>query len=274
MMHFSSPAVIVVSGGAAGGGTPTSPPLTGLAVWLDADNSGDVLNSTGPDTQATNGQTVEQWNDRSGNGNNFTSTSTYQPVFTTNVLNSKSAVQFVSDDNMNGNSSSLDIFKNVGYAGIFMVLKHTGGDTTREAFSVAYNSGGSTRVSIYKNSPYTYYSMGGRRVNSGSFDGDALTTADSDAAVILGCILDFANAEKYGRLNGSEEMSDSSFQTAGNTADTSAYGFSLGKTGGSSSTANNFEGDFHEILCYNQSLSAGDISDVESYLSNKWGISI
>jgi hypothetical protein len=40
-----------------------------------------VYNDTGV-TIATNGQTVQQWNDQSGNGNNFAqATAIYRPVF-------------------------------------------------------------------------------------------------------------------------------------------------------------------------------------------------
>ncbi len=57
----------------SGGSTPVPPAfspsdIVGLQLWLKADAG--AFNDAGV-TLATNGQTVRQWNDQSGNGNNF-----------------------------------------------------------------------------------------------------------------------------------------------------------------------------------------------------------
>ena len=54
-------------------------PATGNVLWLKADAA--VFNDAGI-TASSNGQTVQQWNDQSGNGNNVTQTvAANKPVF-------------------------------------------------------------------------------------------------------------------------------------------------------------------------------------------------
>jgi hypothetical protein len=66
--------------------------ISGLVLWLKADSG--VYIDSGV-TLATNGQSVAQWNDQSGNSNHATQpTSGYRPVFKTNVQNGLPSVQF------------------------------------------------------------------------------------------------------------------------------------------------------------------------------------
>lgn len=76
------------------------PPITsllpnqvpGLQLWLKADTG--VFSDAGV-TLATNGATVQQWNDQSGNGNNATQvTGAARPTYKTNQLNSLPALTF------------------------------------------------------------------------------------------------------------------------------------------------------------------------------------
>jgi lysophospholipase L1-like esterase len=72
--------------------------ISGLKVWLRSDSL--VYNDDGT-TLATNGQTVRRWNDKSGNSNNFTqSTSGARPTLVTNVLGSYPSVRFDATDDV------------------------------------------------------------------------------------------------------------------------------------------------------------------------------
>lgn len=65
---------------------------TNNKLWLMADAN--VYSNAGT-TLATNGNTVQQWNDLSGNNNNATQlTAGNRPTYVTNVVNSKPALQF------------------------------------------------------------------------------------------------------------------------------------------------------------------------------------
>src|SRR5580692_2641587 len=86
-----------ISGGLSIGGTdginnsgaPSSvlpPAVSGLQLWLKADAG--VYSDAGT-TLATNGQTVQQWNDQSGNGRHATqATSGNRPTYNTGKFNS------------------------------------------------------------------------------------------------------------------------------------------------------------------------------------------
>jgi hypothetical protein len=64
---------------------------TNLALWLTAADPTTLRNPSG--SQATNGNFIAQWNDKSGNGRNAVqATSGAQPVLQTNALNGNSAV--------------------------------------------------------------------------------------------------------------------------------------------------------------------------------------
>ena len=67
-------------------------PVPGNVLWLKADAA--VYNDAGV-TAATNGQTVQQWNDQSGNGNNVTQTvAGNKPVFQTTQIGGQPAIYF------------------------------------------------------------------------------------------------------------------------------------------------------------------------------------
>lgn len=76
-------------------------------LWLDA--AVGVYVDAGV-TPATNGQTVQQWNDQSGNGNNATqATSTNRPTFTTGLVNSLPALVFDGIDNFMSHTNTGEI---------------------------------------------------------------------------------------------------------------------------------------------------------------------
>jgi hypothetical protein len=68
-------------------------PSSGNVLWLKADAA--VYNDVAATTLATNGQTVAQWNDQSGNVAHATCTPVgSRPTFVTNVLNGKPVLRF------------------------------------------------------------------------------------------------------------------------------------------------------------------------------------
>jgi hypothetical protein len=83
-------AIAIGIGSSMGGGKSAFVPsqIAGLIAWYDATSN--VYNAG--TTPATNGQTVSQWTDKSGNGHHLIGTSTTKPVFNTNVQNGLPAV--------------------------------------------------------------------------------------------------------------------------------------------------------------------------------------
>lgn len=69
--------------------------LSGLSLWLDANDASSVLNSVGPDLAAGSGQTVRCWKDLSGNGRHLEQTTgSAQPTVQSNWRNGLRALFF------------------------------------------------------------------------------------------------------------------------------------------------------------------------------------
>jgi hypothetical protein len=93
--------------GVGGSGAPPPPftpaSLPGLIGWYKADAG--VFSDAGI-TPATNGGTIQQWNDQSGHGNNLLqATSASRPTYTTGALNSLPVIDNPSAMFMQTNSS-------------------------------------------------------------------------------------------------------------------------------------------------------------------------
>jgi len=88
-----------------GGGGAWTPAVLGSALkwWVSADTG--AYKDAGS-TLAANTETVQQWNDQSGNGHHISqATSGLRPVFTTNVFGTKPALAFDSSDDVLFSSS-------------------------------------------------------------------------------------------------------------------------------------------------------------------------
>ena len=106
--------------------------IAGCLLWLKADAG--VYNDAGS-TLATDTQTVQQWNDQSGNGSHATqATSGKRPVYRTNVVNGLPALRFdASDDALTSITLSSTPWT------IFVVYAQRGTHSTRRALSGSNN---------------------------------------------------------------------------------------------------------------------------------------
>lgn len=74
--------------------TQWTPALISTALWLDAADNATVFSDAGT-TPAVGGSTVQQWNDKSGNGRHATQAAAgNRPTYTNAALNGKSVVSF------------------------------------------------------------------------------------------------------------------------------------------------------------------------------------
>src|SRR5690348_772656 len=82
-------------GAGAGGGGSWTPASVTTAFWFDASDNTTVFKDAGV-TQAVAGtDTVQQWNDKSGNGRNFSqATAGNRGKYTASVLNSLNGIDF------------------------------------------------------------------------------------------------------------------------------------------------------------------------------------
>lgn len=225
---------------------PTS--ISGLRLWLDAAGSSNFTFSSGT--------TISTWNDKSGNGRNAT-----PATGAMSYVDASSAVLFV-------RSSSE-----------FMTLPNNTIPVGSSSFSVFFVfSPTSTGFEIQL---LTARSSGGSiwGIRSGNAGTGTLQTFWSGNNDIQTANLWTANARNMGSffyqasgtrslwVNGTMGTSDTpSSQTA--ITENNRIG-TLGAT-----AFNTFDGQFHELIIYESSLSATQRYLIEGYLANKWGFNL
>ena len=189
------------------------------------------------------GDSVTTWTDETGNGNDLTEGTA--PTFQTGVINGNPVVRF------DGSNQFLNVLYNSSIS------------TPIEVYAVfQLRTAGETNAYLYDGS--TQNEKVFRQTGEGNWEvrisGDAAVGSPTDTnAHIMGGL--YGDSEHVFRLDGAQ---DASVTTTGGTAD----GFTTGADG---SDGNFAPVDFGEILVYDGSPTT---ADVESYLSDKWGIAI
>jgi len=146
--------------------------LTGLALWLDADDASNIT---------LNGSNVSQWDDKSGNGRNVSqATAAFQPTYLATGFNGKPTLQTDGGDVLELGVTSLG--RNVSGLTCALVGLHPAGQTfLSNATEIFINSGGSSGQTRFATSPNATagatanrYAISGRRL-----DGDSFNSASS-----------------------------------------------------------------------------------------------
>jgi hypothetical protein len=151
-------------GGGGGAGPPFTPAsLANLLAWYKADAG--VFSDAGI-TPATDGQTVTQWNDQSGNGNNLTATA--KPTFNTAVQNGLPAIHFTGQTTWMQKTglalggTTLSVFMVSRWIanlplgtnnGRFISFSVAGSDTTATTAIAFYSLTTGNQVQTYNNAP-------------------------------------------------------------------------------------------------------------------------
>jgi hypothetical protein len=220
----------------------------GLELWLDSNDS---------ETITLNGGTVSQWDDKSGNNYHVSQgTASNQPTLTSSVLNSRDVLRFDGGDWLEN-----------------LVATPVGGSTNRTIFIVFNYTGISIDYPLYLGTASTNPSSGSVfgisqeiaiRVSNGSrVFNDSVSSSHSLVSVVLdGTTTSDLSAWKNGTSLGVSSTGNQTINTG-----------SRFYIGGASSVGSWLAGDIAEIIVYSSALSASQREQVESYLSNKWGIS-
>ena len=238
------------------GDATTPDEIAGLTLWLRADDLVDALGDGGR---------VTEWQDQSGNGNDFVQPSgTDRPTLRTGIFNGHAAVEFDgSDDVLTGGAISTLITASDGT--IFMVLKllsFPGG--VRTALGVLQAT---QRVRMAFTTSGTVFS---------ALNNDGTNDATTIAGLTLGDDLitmwQHGGGTLYASVNDTRDASRSSTASG----DTSNVGGTMliGADGDGNSLGAWLHCQIAEVITYNVSLSEADRKDVESYLSEKYDIAV
>lgn len=220
-------------------GAPFDPSsISGLKLWLKADAI----------TGLSDGDAVTTWSDSSGQGNNAgQGTASKKPTYKTAIKNGLAIVRFDGTDDFLRTSSGVTLSQpNTIFAVVYTNDK--AGD-----YTIIDDRVGATRNTIFQASSSGYYSM-----YAGAFMPSA--TDASATWSILTCT--FNGASSAMRRNGATIVSGNPGTNA----------LVLATIGANYIDTALFNGDHAEILVYNALLSAGEISQVESYLNDKWAV--
>lgn len=235
--------------------------ISGLGLWMDASDSS---------TLTLNSGNVSELRDKSGNGRDFSQgTAAQQPGLTS--IYGKVAIAF-SSSVLLGNAASKTIFRNVSAATVVAVAS-----TTTENFRYLFmastnNSSVSPRVSIGQNTSPSEWFMSGRRLDGFStYTVKWPGTSPPSGPNVISAIFDFGNSDWFFYGNGSLVNNQTPPQSAGNTNNNDSQAVALGAN---SNIANDWDGDFGELLVWPKTLSDDERQDVERYLSRKWGIAL
>ena len=240
----------------ASGFNPKS--IANLGLWLDASNTSSLT---------FNATTVSEWRDLSGNGRHFAQeTAAAQPG--TSTLNGRRVLTGTQSNTlMAGNSAALTIARNVPAVTVFAVAQMDA--QPFQSIFVASRGGATTaRVLLGRNNSETV--IGGRRLDADSF-AQVVYAGVTTPQVYTG-VLDYANSDAFLYGSGALTASSTSFQTDGNTSDTSSNAVSL--FAAHSVLVNHLVGSIAEIIVYQRALSATERQRVERYLGRKWGITV
>ena len=215
-----------------------------LIAWWDADNLGSITKD--------GSNLVSQWNDLSGNGWHLTQgTGTAQPLYDTNVLNFKPGIKFDTNDFLL--NSSITVAQTASFV---FVIKNPGTSKTNNEY-VFDSDNTSDRIAVIAESStgaddYTLYAGTIRDTGYGYS-----TTGEINIATFVS-----GNTVSRFRYNGTS----SNYGGAGVKDMTGMH------MGCRYSEADFLNAHICEFFIVGRELTAGELSDMDDYLKDKWGI--
>lgn len=226
--------------------------LQSLSLWMDASDSSTITLTSSE---------VSQWDDKSGNGYNFTQTDANQRP-TLGTLNGLTSVQFnlndagTATDKLNATSNPLgNVNDSVGEMSLFIA---------GEVNSLA-TSGGYFPI-IGQNTFYiSTYILGqvlARFGSAGQFSSSAGIVSNGDK-VLLGFTSSVSASNQEVFLNGTSVASQSVTSSLSVASSFYIHGF----------TSNGYDNELGEIVMVaGNTLSTSDRQKIEGYLAHKWGM--
>ena len=231
------------------GGTPWTPNYITTALWLDAADASTITESGGA---------VSQWNDKSGNGRNFTqATSVNRPTYASTGLNSKPTLAFGADDFMELTS---------GLISQLFTIVCVANANTLNVNSVLF--GGSSKSLVNPRLQIDRDNTTARSI----FRNDAGTITVPTQGTITSA--DYIHAGTQSSTLAGVSLNGNTLTTAAAVTGTTSIGvYTLGALFPGNPTAGAFHnGDISEIVYVVGEPSTDTRQRIEGYLAHKWGL--
>ena len=150
------------------------------------------------------------------------------------------------DDHLDLSGSGLDIFNDVGYGQVFTAITPDRTSTGSLRYFEAGSGATGARFILGDSQDYASSSrVGGRRLDSDSFQDVESSTSHGNNETLITAFLNWTDSDAYLYFNGTQVASSTSFQTDGNTSNTSSASAAIG--------GNTLQGNFkmQELIIYN-----------------------
>ncbi|MCB0395215.1 MAG: hypothetical protein KDD36_01095 [Flavobacteriales bacterium] len=224
-------------------------------IWLSANDN--VYNDAGT-TEASDGESVEEWHDRSGNGNDAVQTTGgSQPTLTTNSINGQSVMTFDGSADWMGITTG-DI-PETNYTQ-FVIFKSSDGDGCFTAITdpVSYSGGSHDRQ----------FGLKANKMSSRIWSDETISTAtsynDNNTHIAEWMVTNGVGQEIY--------IDETSVKTGSKSA--SDFNWETGMVLGGHNAWGYYSGAIAEVILYNTLLNDAQQIIVNNYLSSKYGVSI
>ncbi|WP_461643850.1 MBG domain-containing protein [Labilibaculum euxinus] len=235
----------------------------GISLWIKANNQ--VFSDLGT-TDATNSNTIEQWNDQGPYGNNFTQVHTEKPTYLGNSLNFNPQVYFNGTTAMDGVSMTglpsgsdarlmrVVATQTAAFTGNHVLFAHgtaTGGQAHGIAGSsfdnsLLYGSWGGENSILSSNS----WTLNKPHIIGGGFDGSSTTYLQADGATLT-------------------TDADGAPPTWNTVNSRMCIGADI-----ADETGEFWTGNIAEVVVYSANVSASDQQKIDSYLALKYGVTL
>lgn len=232
-------------------------PTANLAVWYSADC---ITYSSGSCSAPSDGSNVGTWDDRSGNANNATSSGTC--TFHTNQINGEPALNFSAANCkflMASNITNTETYT------LFLVIKASSSDCSGSSYLVsgtlfgafAFRVGAASAESEIASTSNSDDANGNHACDSSSWHQVNIWTQDANIS-----------GGFTGRFRIDRADDGWNVITPGSTWTNQTNGFGMNVA----QNNHQYSGMLSELILYTSILSSTQISTVETYLNNKYGL--
>jgi hypothetical protein len=273
----------IVSQAGGTGGVPPEPgfspdDITGLALWLDADDESTITESIGA---------VSSWTSKDANARTFSqATGSLQPTTNASTQNSLNVIDFAGDYLVCDQANSIWTFMHNGTTHyVFAIVKVGVVADPNAAYALFGNDGDSIsdvgmnfrfddRDSLSRNERVLHLVHlgpgGNRSVLNVSGDG----FLPPNQFVLFQAASDPDNGTAAARSSMSVDNGtavENNAQTNAPSTSAPTYALSIGSA---SNGVFPFTGSFAELLVYEANLSGTDIANIQTYLADKWDVTL
>lgn len=227
--------------------------ISGLKLWFDAADTGTITHTGGA---------VDQWSDKSGNGNHAAESGASRPTTASRTVNGRNAIDFDGTQRLVIADSADFDHEGGGYTLITVSVIDTFANNAGWLVSKFQNNLGE-ELRYYGNTTYNMAASYGTSATANTILGTYETPVDGEA-FIGGVVYDDGGAFDilFGR-------GDPVQNALGISIPESTQQIYLGNVRG---TGEYLEGAFCEVLYFNRRLSLAELDQIGNYLRLKWNV--